>query len=83
MSAYDPKRTSAVSEKEGRLLQRPENSSLLVAIPAVVVMVVVARIIGVIAMMVVVMMIAVVAMMIAVPSCGWHGTAGCDCGNNS
>ena len=65
------------------MLQRPENSFLLVAIPTVVVMVVVARIIGVIAMMVVVMMIAVVAMMIAVPRCGWHGTARRDCANDS
>jgi hypothetical protein len=55
----------------------------LLAIPAVMVMVVVSRIIGVIAMMVVVMMVAVVAMMIAVPSCGWHGAAGRDCANNS
>jgi len=47
-------------------------------------------IVGVIAMMVtvVVMMVAVVAMMvvammIAVPSCGWNGTAGRDCANNT
>ena len=51
---------------------------------------VVAWIVGIVAMMVtVVVMVAVVAMMvvammmIAVPSCGWNGTAGRDCTNNT
>ena len=94
MSAIDPKRTSgaastgssAVLEKGGRLLQRPENSFLLVAIPTVVVMVVVARIIGVIAMMVVVMMIAVMAMMVVVMmivSCSWDRATDSDCADNA
>ena len=57
--------------------------------PGVVAVMVVTRIVGVVAMMVtVVMMVAVVAMMVvammmAVPSCGWNGTAGRDCANNT
>jgi len=76
------------------LLQRPENSFFLVAMPGVVAVMVVTRIVGVVAMMVtVVMMVAVVAMMVvammvvammmAVPSCGWNGTGGRDCANNT
>jgi len=69
-------RRSIRREKEAACYSGLKIRALILAIPAVVVMVVVARIIGVIAMMVVVMMI-------AVPSSGWHGTAGRDCANNS
>jgi hypothetical protein len=77
-------------KKESRLLRRHQNFSCLVAIQGVVAVMVVAWIVGVVAMMVTVveMMVAVVAMMvvammIAVPSCGWNGTAGCNCANNT
>jgi hypothetical protein len=61
-------------------------SFLLLAIPAVV-MVMVARIVGEVAMMVgmiiAVVAVMVVVMMIAIPSCGWNRAAGCDCANNT
>ncbi len=71
-------------------MRRPQRPFVLVAIPAVVVVMVIARIVGVIAMMVtvVVMMVAVVAMMvvvmmIAIPRRGWDRAAGRDCANNA
>ena len=55
-------------------VEAASKSLRLVAIPSVVMVMVMARIIAVVAMMVIVMM---------VPSCGWYRAAGSDYANNA
>lgn len=72
--------------KEKAAVEAASKSLRLVAIPSVVMVMVMARIIAVVAMMVIVMMVAVMAVVVVVmmvPSCGWYRAAGSDYANNA